>query len=201
MWTLVSVGDTTAVTDLLRPPWESDFLFGRTYVFQGLVAVIVGGSNFLGDYLSLLETRHVLRWMARRRSPAALGIALLVDAVATFAIWAGFLLASISLVALAMAGGVGVEVEVGEAFVEMQHPRLWIENNPLGFGLLCAAYFTSFWLWAYVAGSLLLKGAHALGKGLSFLRRVLDIENKPLRSIGMVCNLGITAAFVIGMVL
>jgi hypothetical protein len=60
-----------------------------------------------------------------------------------------------------------------------------------------SAFFTSAWIWIYAVSGSVLRLSEALGLAWRRLRGLLDIENKPLRSIGMVANLLITLAYVV----
>ncbi len=62
---------------------------------------------------------------------------------------------------------------------------------------LWSTFLTSAWIWLYVLGGLTVKTLAFVRVGLDHFKRTFDIEHKPLRSIGMVCNLGITLAFLV----
>jgi hypothetical protein len=88
----------------------------------------------------------------------------------------------------------------------------WAEEFPGGQGLLTlsstsdampawgvffySAFFASVWLWLFAAAGMAIKGMSALGLNLLRVRRVLDIDEKPLRSIGFVGNLLVSIVYV-----
>jgi len=51
---------------------------------------------------------------------------------------------------------------------------------------LLSTYFTSVWVWLFALSGLTVRAAAYFGMGISRLSSVLDIENKPLRSMGFV---------------
>jgi len=60
-----------------------------------------------------------------------------------------------------------------------------------------STFFTSVWVWLYALAGGLLKLAQALGVAWRGLRWLLDIEQKPLRSMGLVANLLITLVYLV----
>jgi len=52
-----------------------------------------------------------------------------------------------------------------------------------------AAFFTSVWVWSYALSGAAVRLARSLGVGVTALRRVLDIDNKPITSLGWVAML------------
>jgi hypothetical protein len=163
-------------------------------------------SNLLPDYISLLETRLMLRFMRRTSAWRVQVPLLLVDAVIT---------AIVAVLGIAIgysALGVGiVGWETGESPGEMFYGyrrvlahlladpwrmmRPIFGSDPHGVGgaavkgaYFYAAFFTSIWLWAYAGAGFLLKGARRLDVGFAWFNRRFDIEKKPLSSIGLVAG-------------
>jgi hypothetical protein len=50
------------------------------------------------------------------------------------------------------------------------------------------AFFTSIWLWLYAGAGFLLKGARRFDVLVGLMNRRMDIEKKPLQSIGLVAG-------------
>ena len=70
----------------------------------------------------------------------------------------------------------------------------------LPFGLFFySAFFTSIWLWLYVAAVTLSRGLLRMNNGVGLLIRVTDVEQQPFRSIGFVCVIVASAAFALGL--
>jgi hypothetical protein len=194
---------TREVNYLLVPPWQGDWPFGSAFVLQAVVLTLIVGANLLGDYLSLLKARYLLQWMSKVRIGALLTVGLLADATATIIIWAIGLLGAALVVSLFA----NVELDLASwpsqlwhAILVIPHPASWNDDS-LTLSMLGAAFFTSLWAWLYALASLVVRGAYAIKSSLGVFRSVFDVENKPLRSIGVVCNLGITAAFIVRIVL
>ena len=126
--------------------------------------------NLIPDFLSLLETRYVLRWMSRVQSAGLVVLLMLVDLLATLAIFWGYFY---------MVGGkFGHIVFQGFGVVEV-FP--WVEFNQLVFYFgvydnvndfesffaaslrlndifgvfLYSTFATSLWIWLYVLSGLL----------------------------------------------
>jgi hypothetical protein len=56
------------------------------------------------------------------------------------------------------------------------------------FSLWLPTFFTSIWLWLYAGSGFLLKAARHFDRYLGWFNRILDIEKKPLSSIGLVAG-------------
>lgn len=123
-------------------------------------------TNILPGYVSLLETRFVLKLM--RRSTLLSTLALLVlDGLftgGTATVWNALLLLPIN----------GKE---SPGILEMD--LAW---------LVYPAFFTSIWLWLYAGSGFLLRAARRLDIGFAWFNRHFDIEKKPLQSIGLVAG-------------
>lgn len=50
------------------------------------------------------------------------------------------------------------------------------------------AFFTSIWLWLYAGSGFLLKATRRFDIGFQWFNRHMDIEKKPLQSIGLVAG-------------
>ena len=73
--------------------------------------------------------------------------------------------------------------------------RFWRGDEGSEYGIyLYTTFVSSVWVWLYAAGGLAVRTCALFGVGLDRFRRLLDIKNHPLRSIGFVCNVGVTGA-------
>jgi hypothetical protein len=60
---------------------------------------------------------------------------------------------------------------------------------------LCAAFFTSIWLWLYAGSGFILKAARRFDIGFDWFNRKFDIEKKPLQSIGLVAGVLVAVVY------
>jgi hypothetical protein len=152
--------------------------------------------NFLPDYLSVVQTRFVVSRMTRGGSPAVWLLAdLLATTVLAFSMF-GIMHVTGSLgwtgrMAESFGGVVTLAVTLGQ-FPNMDPdvlppPGLWFYST----------FVTSVWVWLYALGGLLLRGARRLDGVMGVFRRVIDVEAKPIRSIGYAAVLITTLLFLL----
>lgn len=139
--------------------------------------------NLLPDYVSLLETRWVIQRMQRKLSLAGQLGWLLVDLIATTAIFF-MILAGISLL-------FGRETELVNFMVEK---GLLVPDGIPEFRILAipvwTTYFTTMWVLLYFLAEFLVRLlAPPLHRTLGFLKYALPIEQHPLRAVGLVMAL------------
>ena len=148
------------------------------------------------DYFSIIQTRSVIGRMAKGRTPV---FWLIIDLVATTALafsmlsamyvsgsrgWTGPLAAS-SGDFVTMILTLGQPLNAGTD--GLPPPGLWFYST----------FVTSVWVWLYALGGLLLRGARRLDAVMGVFRRVIDVEAKPIRSIGYAAVLITTLLFLL----
>ncbi len=166
-----------AVVDMVNP--GSAFYFDLEWLFFVGIGGIV---NLFPDYLSLLETRVVLRWMAKGRAGAfRLFGWLIVDAVVTVGICAVGLLA---LIALLFGWGVNTLVAVmRDALLSL----FGVEAEGAQFGIfLYSTFFTSVWVWLYVFAGIAVRLIYRAKRIQTFVDKHLDVATRPLSVMGVV---------------
>lgn len=155
-------------------------------LFMPLVLV-----NLIPDYLSLLETRILIGWMGRGSTASRIFIGLLLDLLAT---------GLIAFVAIVIYLGLQRTYVVPDADYALWSSIKQVVSDFPNMGLILSAsegkmsaglffystFMTSVWLWFYVVGSLAAKAATHFDLGIVGLRSILDIETKPLRSVGFI---------------
>ena len=164
--------------------------------------LFVAGFNLLADYVSLLETRWIIRVMSRARPATHVGALLLADFVLTVGVitlCVSFSTATAALLVHALglsqrtAGGGWV---FEEGFWDHLRRVLTVSEDLMPYGVfIYSTFFTSVWVWAYAVAGLAVKLGGVLGAWGAWVRRVLDIENHPLRSMAMILNAGLTLGF------
>jgi hypothetical protein len=145
-------------------------------------------TNVLPDYLSLLESRFVLRLMTRTRSGGVWTGGLVVD------VWLTLLIAFLPIVILSgvLSGRFDSLAVLRVAWQSILHP-LDFTRGVFGYAaqspvVIFPAFFTSIWLWLYAGSGFLLKAARRFDIGFDWFNRKFDIERKPLQSIGLVAG-------------
>ena len=140
--------------------------------------------NSVPDYLSLVESRWIVARMRGRGARATCAL-LLLDAILTALIFYVF----VSLVVIVL-----VAMMEPDQAIPLDPLQIWLLLTEGG-GLALAGdttigvffystYFTSVWVWLYVASRSLLRLLAASAPLLRALKFVLPIEQKPLRAIG-----------------
>ena len=135
--------------------------------------------NILPDYLSLLETRWVIRWMEK-------GKGLLKWIAFDLAATASISMASVLLVLAATGWPDG---PTGPLDVVTGRSRFSI--------FFYTAFFTSVWLWLYGASVLISRLLVRVNAGVGFLLNVTDVRQSPLRAVGFVSILLVSAIFLL----
>ena len=86
----------------------------------------------------------------------------------------------------------------------ISHPKLSVEYVMTmalvfrvsgGWFLFYPAFFTSIWLWLYAGSGFILKAARRFDIGFGWFNQHLDIEKKPLQSIGLVAGVLVAMAY------
>jgi len=145
-------------------------------------------ANVLPDYVSLLETRFIMRLIGKSKAGLSHVLWLTVDFVVTYAIglfatvfvfWSLLALAHNLSFAYTVHGAVEM---LTSCFTRWRLPGLAHFETFWFF----PAFFTSIWLWLYAGSGFILKGARHFDRYLGWFNRRFDIEHKPLQSIGLV---------------
>jgi class 3 adenylate cyclase len=153
--------------------------------------------NLVPDYVSLLETRYLLRRLDRgSRLPALLVVDLVVTGAVGFSGYAvawvvtGGSVAELSAVfmrAVSVEGGLSFEFQPGVTY-----------TMPLGL-FFYSTFFTSAWLWLYAAAVLASRVMLTMNRGVGFLLRATDVEYQPFRAMGFVSISVLSAVFAVGL--
>lgn len=176
---------------------------GRTTFF--LFALFTLTYNLLPDYLSLFETRLVIGWIGKSNAGLRTLALLLFDVAATALIFFVVgLVVMTNLVAIIMSifisTDVGTLTKMTEAF---WNGLRFSGSTPKAAGLgifIYSTFFTSVWVWLYALSGFLIKLITRLRGGLHFLQKHLNLEEHPLRSMGLVLILLVTVGYLIGAV-
>lgn len=159
--------------------------------------------NLIPDYLSLLETRYVIRWTGNQPSLVRLLAFLIIDLAATSVIALG-----------AVVGLWGFYRTVAPwypVFPFLVAIKSYLKHAPfltvMAPGFLSpgiwfySTFFTSIWVWLYGLSGLIVRLAGSLGAVFRGLEGILDIDNRPLHAIGLVWSVLVTIGYVLLLIL
>ncbi|MFC1791310.1 adenylate/guanylate cyclase domain-containing protein, partial [Gemmatimonadota bacterium] len=205
---LVTVLIAFAIWFALKPQATNLLLHRDSLINFAWLVLLSGLFNFIPDYLSLLETRYVLKWMDRS---GRVGSYIILDAVFTSAISAGLIYLAVIFVygspifPGSFLGAWASLAQVSDYFGEVGFFLNWEGETargsvamPLGI-FYYSAFMTSIWIWLYLLAWIVARGLLSVGGGISFLLRVTDVERYPIRSMGYVSVMVITAVFILGL--
>lgn len=203
---LVSVIIVTLVWGAMHPrDFRTLFLVGVTPLRMGFFSIAFIIANLIPDYISLVESRLVIRLMRRGTSWISTTAYLLLDVGLTALIASVGVRGIVELIVLyfyALLYRIVTYSAVQDWIVGLTFSYQNLAHFFSGvltfyyshwifppFGIFFySAFFTSVWVWLYALSGATVKLANYLGLGLTHLRTVLDIENKPLRCIGLVTD-------------
>lgn len=197
---LIAVIVVTSIWGVLRPEHLASYLVGLQDwlgddMLVGLLAFVI--LNLFPDYISLLESRYIIRRMSTaQHSPGRILSLLVLDVVLTVSIFFA------ALLPLAFIGAYAFGVSALEVYTKvmaeiLEHGVfLSSEYDSLSFGIFFyTTFFTSVWVWLYAISGLVIQLAGYLGIGFNRLKWFLDIENKPLHSLGVISMLLVTLIY------
>ncbi len=144
--------------------------------------------NGIGDYPALYVTRKVLQQSLKKSM--SLSWAIFFDLVFTALIIFVIILVIIWLFTQAFGATSSGLLTTAFVFLYGFLGAFGFDadgiDSPLGFAVLFTAFITSIWLWAAALGTLLIRLLARSGPILSALQYALPIEEKPIRSMGIV---------------
>jgi len=173
--------------------------------------LVLFGTVFLlliPDYLSLLESRYVIRWMSGKVPITRIFILLSTDFILTYIIYfaSSSIFISILWIILGLFGGITV-IELLELPLTIIPSVIQPAWEPLDIFLLKAStpievvvystFFTSVWVWLYALSGGIVKLTYSLGLGVKRFKSIFNIDEKPLQSIGAVSILIVTLIYLL----
>jgi hypothetical protein len=196
VWVMILAGLWTA----LRPSDASEVWQAHGVIAAPIMLTFTAMLNFVPDYLSLLKTRYFVASMSHNPSAPRTHLLLLGDSVVTCVI--GFL-ALLALYAFGLVAGFTDTFSLNEFNREtFGDPGFYVlipyEGDtsvpPAGIWFY-STFFTSVWVWLYALSGAAIKLVELVGIGLARLRSVLDVDQKPLLSLGVVSMVLVSLAF------
>lgn len=192
IWILV----LTLVWYLIHPQQIKDFINDKE--FEQRVLLLLPGVilvNLLADYISLLETRYMLKYLSKGYTKKRLLFTLLLDLVLTAIIlivitvpYFYFIYFKYFAPEIAPQGTIEYLFDrksLAAAFSFDVLKEGWFSMSPLFYSIL----FTSAWLWIYVIAGFMIKIYYKFVKKFSITLNLFNIKEKPLLYIGFVAVL------------
>lgn len=159
--------------------------------------------NCVPDYFSLLVSRWIVRAIAKRPAPLRTSILLVIDLMATTALYV--IAVSCWVVAFGLLfnrffwGSRGHELLADTRLIFWQDLRLVVRFSDPGFNVFYfASLFTSIWVWLYVLASTGIRLVHNLKALWGALIPVLSVDDKPMQAIGRVAGVLAAGAYLLG---
>ncbi len=158
-----------------------NFLWGDPKVILS-IGIGAGILNLLPDYLSLLETRLVLRWMAKGGAGTFKLFGWLVfDAVVTLGIFTTVFLA------IDLAFGTDPVDVLVDSIVPGLLSIFSVQGMNAVAGIwLYSTFFTSVWVWLYVFSGIAVRLVYRAKRIQTFVDKHLDVATRPLSVMGAV---------------
>jgi len=189
---------------LANQRWDVFIPYGFL-VTSRAVFVCLFAFNLIPDYLSLLETRYIIKRMGLEQSFIRNLAFLVLDFAATFLI---FVVVGVILITLVMLpitffssvlefdfSGIG---EAMKSFPKFMIDSFHIKGDSEGFSVfLYSTFFTSVWVWLYAISGFLIKTLSHFNRGLRFFKRHFNIEKEPFNAIGAVAMTLVTILFLL----
>lgn len=165
----------------------------------GIFAILVFALmlNLVPDYLSLLETRLILRRVAHAGAKSLI-VVMILDVIITGGIFFCWVVAIFLILALVIGEPVGVNVDEYLEFLSGLILFRVYEDPPITLGIFFySTYFTSVWLHLFIVSSVATNLLYSLGRIGNWVMALLDIEGKPFQSMGLIAVGLLTIAFAI----
>jgi len=164
--------------------------------------IAAGTVNLIPDYLSLLESRYIIRLMSRAGQEHKILVLLVLDFVVTA------LIAIVSIIYFQVRIGAALFDFPSISINSMDDLYFTIQYKIASFHSLSSyvlslavffysTFFTSVWVWLFALSGMVVKIAGYFTSVLSRIAKILDIENKPLRSMGFVSIALVTLLFLV----
>lgn len=156
--------------------------------------------NLIPDYFSLLETRYIIGKLRNVHSTPKIIIFLVIDLVATVFIFLVGAAIGIAIITIIYGQDNYEETLTGFMGMFLSGITMDVSNDyiPVNMGVwFYSTFFTSVWIYLYVISGMIVKAGSFIGILASCIRKIFDIDKKPLRSMGYVSIAFVSLAFLI----
>ena len=188
---LISIAIVSAVVIAIGRT-ETLILSGvKWYAMIIAVPILTTMYNFFPDFFSLLESRMLIGLMRGRGLLFQLAL-LFLDIVLTaaiFALWFMLFFHYLDDIDKVTWEELAIELWRGIVFWRQIKPNMGI--------WFYSTFFTSIWVWFFFISGIIVKILISFELGLKKASSYFDVDQKPLRSMGFICMIGITIVFVV----
>lgn len=155
--------------------------------------------NLIPDYVSLLETRLVLRRMKDSKSFLKTFVLLGFDLIISALLIGGPFLLYFVVFFFNYPPVIPEAANYYDASVGVLKSSISFSGDVGLHGIfIYSTFFTSVWLWLYGLSGFLIKTSQRMGLTFQWLKNILDFESKPLPSLGLVSSFIILFFYIIG---
>ena len=189
--------------------WAGSHLNFLQYCLQEQDSIILNAAtaafltvilNYIPDYVSLMESRWIIQQMARSSVFWYLPL-LFLDVILSAGIWILGMFMMMLLFEVQSPDGSLISPTYTQMADIIKNAIFFTakrSNEMSAFGIyLYASFFTSIWVWMYAVSGLTVKMMVLIINNVNRLLRFFDIENKPLKSMGMVAMLMVTIVYLV----
>ena len=189
---MMAVFVMTVVWVVLNPSSCQQFsLYKGTDTFR-MIFILALVFNLVPDYISLLETRWILRKVAHTGMKEMI-VLLVLDVILTGVIF----FSGVGIIFLKYCVDTGDCVGVC-TLLEFLNAFILFRGSEIQFGIFFySTYFTSVWLYLFIAASIATKFLYSLGRTGNQVLALLKVEDKTFDSMGLLLIGFFTLAFAI----
>lgn len=172
---------------------------GRLCFSTGIIAgiiILLSLISIVPDFVSLLESRYMIRLMERTKRTYIIGTLVISDLLLTITIFLTFILVYSGFRAFSAPGEFNENYEfvVSELFNSQNYVHLFSLKGMVNGGVPASVFFystlfTSVWVWLYAISIFTIRAANSAGPLFRWVMWFLDIDEKPIRSIGAIAGL------------
>ncbi|MFX1453072.1 MAG: hypothetical protein ACFFCM_19715 [Promethearchaeota archaeon] len=164
--------------------------------------------NFIPDYFSLLESRYTIKLMSLKPSIDRITIFLILDFIFTLSIVIiTFYFIYLFIINYSDPGSINAFKKMGfNKFLIFTINLQLIDGEQYGNSggiifflqpFFFSTFFTSIWVWLFAISGYTVKFLEYAGYSINHTLKYLDIDNKPLRSMGLVTIMLVSIIFAI----
>lgn len=214
---IASFFSITIVTLIWIAFFEQQFLefleLTGTTPYRNLYSIVVISAiilNTIPDYLSLLESRYMIKIMSNKKSNTTILILLLVDLIITGIIFLFFMFSGMNFLLFLTINDYYNYIE-NEGFLDhfislsSSNFKAVIRFRPTTVGTIpdsiwfISTYFTSVWVWLYILTGFIMRSGRAFDIAVKVVKEYLNLEQAPLRTIGFLSVILVTVVYLVAL--
>ena len=173
-----------------------------------VISVII--LNTVPDYLSLLESRYVIKIMSNKKSNTTILILLFVDLIITGIIFLFFMVSGGTFALILAVDGYYNYIETRGFLDYLISDASSAFKSVIRFDIVnvgtipdsiwfVSTYFTSVWVWLYIFAGFMMRAGRAFDIGMNVVKEYLNLEHAPLRTIGFLSVILLTVVYLVAL--